>query len=183
MPFYAVRENSLICCNYENETVSRSIARTFEYFTDTKLGEGEDANQKLLEKYGMETQFDKEYQKYEIIELIPQNFKCDVCGADIRQRESMTEFDIYSIDEDLMGTVYKYGLQDGMFTTKLLEEGHCPICEEWEDGTGHFCNTKGWGRNQYMFLNMRRIDRLLPEEYDENKVEPLQPFSRHSYLI
>ncbi len=183
MSLYAVRENSLICCNYDNESVSCSIAKTFEYFTGTQLMEGEDANTRLIEIYGTETQFDREFPKYEIAELIPQSFKCEVCGADIRQRQSMTEFDIYSLDEDLMGTVYKYGLQDGMFTAGLLAEGHCPICEEWDDGTGNFCSTKGWGKNQFMFDEMHRIDRRPPEGSPENTAEPLRRFSRRSYLV
>lgn len=183
MALYAVRENSLICCNYFNDSVASTMAKSFEYFTGTPLKRGESANKRLLKMYGIETQFGKEFQKFEIVKLEPQTWSCDECGAKIVQSKTMTDFDIYSPDGDLMGSVYKFGLQDAMFAAKLITEGHCPVCEEWSTGASDFCSKNGWGVNKNFFIDMHRIDRLSPEKLAEYTVEQPPFWLRRNRLM
>lgn len=65
--------------------------------------------------------------------------KCPRCGGYTCYREfdyDLHSFDVYNKQDEYVGSVYPYNLEEMKECRKALKEGECPICDNWEDGHG-----------------------------------------------
>lgn len=53
-------------------------------------------------------------------------------------------FNVYNNDDELLGTVLPDTIEDMNQCIADLNEGSCPVADEWEDGTGNTCTIEGW---------------------------------------
>lgn len=64
---------------------------------------------------------------------------CHRCEAHTYERDcdyDLHSFDVYNKQDEYVGSVYPYNLEEMKECRKALKEGECPICDNWEDGHG-----------------------------------------------
>lgn len=61
------------------------------------------------------------------------------------QFENQDILGFYDSENNFLGLVSIGGLED----LEALENGACPIADDWEDGLGHKVRADGWGVNEY----------------------------------
>jgi len=50
-------------------------------------------------------------------------------------------FKVFDADDNFLGYISS---DDYDGDAEALDNGECPICEQWEDGAGNTCNINGW---------------------------------------
>lgn len=54
-------------------------------------------------------------------------------------------FDVFTLDGKRLGGIYPSNIIDMKAMINALDNGQCPIADEWEDGEGNSCTLDGWG--------------------------------------
>jgi hypothetical protein len=59
---------------------------------------------------------------------------CVRCGAKLYERNfdhDLSGFDIYKGQDEYVGSIYLYGIDEMEEIDKALKNGECPLCDSW----------------------------------------------------
>lgn len=54
-------------------------------------------------------------------------------------------FEVYNHAGAKLGTITPASIEDMNDLIADLDDGACPVADNWEDGNGNTCNINGWG--------------------------------------